>query len=78
MRKPREQQSGYALLVILLMVTLVLISLAAAVPSVLHQGQREKEEELIFRGQQYQKAIARYYRKFGRFPMKMEDLLETN
>jgi type II secretory pathway pseudopilin PulG len=74
----RKSEAGYALIVILLFLALVLIALSAAVPNVLMQGQREKEEELLFRGQQYQTAIGRYYRKFGRFPMKMKDLLETN
>src|SRR3990170_1892342 len=74
--KPR--QSGYALIVILLLAALVLIGLSAAVPRLLTQGQREKEEELIFRGEQYKRAIGRYYKTFGRYPMKIEDLLETN
>lgn len=72
------RQSGYALLVVLLMASLVLISLATAVPRILTQGQREREEELIFRGQQYQRAIGLYYKKFARFPLKLDDLLETN
>jgi len=72
------RQAGYALIVILLFAALVLVSLSAAVPSVLTQGQREKEAELIFRGEQYKQAIGRYYRKFGRYPLKIEDLLETN
>jgi type II secretory pathway pseudopilin PulG len=74
----QERQAGYALIVILLFVTLVLISLSTAVPSILTQGQREKEQELIFRGEQYKQAIGRYYRKFGRYPTKIEELLETN
>lgn len=74
----RKREAGYALIVILLFLALVLISLSAALPSTLMQGQREKEDELLFRGQQYQTAIGRFYKKFGRFPMKMEDLLETN
>jgi type II secretory pathway pseudopilin PulG len=56
----------------------VLVSLSAAVPSLMMQGQREKEEELLFRGEQYKQAIGRYYRKFGRYPTKIEELLETN
>jgi len=74
----KSRQSGYALIVILLLAALVLIGLSAAVPRLLTQGQREKEEELIFRGEQYKRAIGRYYKTFGRYPMKIEDLLETN
>lgn len=74
----KKRQKGYALLVVLLLGALVLISLSAVVPRILTQGQREKEVELIFRGQQYQRAIGLFHRKFGRFPLKVEELLETN
>lgn len=74
----KPHQDGYALIVILLMAALLLISLSIAVPRVLTQGQREKEEELLFRGGQYRRAIGLYYKKFGRYPMTMEDLRETN
>lgn len=73
-----QRQSGYALIVILLLLAFVLISLSVAVPPVFKQAQREKEEELIFRGQQYQRAIGRFYRKFGRYPLKVEELIRTN
>lgn len=74
----RQRESGYALLVVLLMAALVLISLSAAVPRLLTQGQREKEEELIFRGEQYRRAIGLFYKKYGRFPRSIDELLETN
>lgn len=73
-----KRQSGYALIVILLLLAFVLISLSVAVTPVLTQAKREKEDELIFRGQQYQRAIGRFYRKFGRYPLKMEELIRTN
>lgn len=71
-------QSGYALIVILLLLALVLISLSTAVRPVLTEAQRQKEEELIFRGDQYKRAIGRFYRKFGRYPLKIEELVRTN
>lgn len=74
----KNRQKGYALLVILLLGALVLISLSVIVPRIFTQGQREKEVELIFRGEQYQRAIGLFHRKFGRFPLKVEELLETN
>ena len=72
------RQAGYALIVILLLLALVLISLSVAVHPVLRAAQREKEEELIFRGEQYQRAIGRFFRKFGRYPLKMDELIRTN
>ncbi len=74
----RRRQAGYVLIVLLLLVTLVLISLSVAVPTVLYQAQREDEEELIFRGEQYKHAIGLYYKKYGRYPLKIEELLWTN
>jgi len=74
----RRRESGYAFLIVLLLAAMVLISLSVAVPRILTQGQRMKEDELIFRGQEYQKAIGRFYRKFGRYPNSIEELLRTN
>ena len=74
----RRRDAGYALLVVLFMAAMVLIALAIAAPRLIHEGQREKEEELIFRGEQWKHAIGLYYKKFGRYPMKVDDLLRTN
>jgi hypothetical protein len=41
-----------------------------------HTAQREKEAELIFRGEQYREAIASYYKKEQRYPKALEELLE--
>ena len=41
-----------------------------------HTAQREKEAELIFRGEQYRDAIASYYRKEQRYPKALNELLE--
>lgn len=74
----RRGQSGYALLVVLLLLALVLVALSTAVPRFLTQGQREKEEELVFRGQQYRRAVGLFYKKYGRYPRSMDDLLRFN
>lgn len=74
----RRAHAGYALLVVMLLAALVLIALSIAVPRLLTQGQREQEEELIFRGEQYQRSIGLYYKKFGRYPNSIKDLLHTN
>jgi hypothetical protein len=41
-----------------------------------HTAQREKEAELLFRGDAYRQAIASYYRKEARYPQSLEQLLE--
>ncbi|MBI1749901.1 MAG: hypothetical protein HY234_06860 [Acidobacteria bacterium] len=58
------------------MAALVIIGTAAAVPSILTEGRRAKEVELIWRGEQYARAVRLYYRKHGRFPQSFEDLTE--
>jgi len=73
-----EGDQGFVLLMLLMLATVILIGLTAALPSVLAEGQREKEEELIFRGNEYARAIAMYRRQFRRFPSDVKELLQTN
>jgi type II secretory pathway pseudopilin PulG len=76
--RSRNRQAGYALLLVVFLAALIMISLAVALPPVLHEGMREREEELIFRGEQYQRAIGRFYKKYGRYPNTVDELLRTN
>jgi type II secretory pathway pseudopilin PulG len=69
---------GYALLILLMLATVMIIVLSATLPSISTQGQREKEEELIFRGNEYARAIAMFRRQFRRFPTETKELLRTN
>ena len=77
-RNRRQRDDGYALVILLMLATVLLIALTAALPSVYTQGRREKEEELIFRGNEYARAIAMFRRQFRRFPTETKDLLQTN
>ena len=72
-RRARAQR-GYALLLVLFAATLMLIAAVTIGPNLLTQGRREKEEEMIWRGQQYVRGIKLFYRKTGRFPSSLEDL----
>jgi len=69
---------GSALLIVMMMATLLLVSLTVAMPSVYQEAQREREEELIFRGTQYARAIALFRQKFQRFPATVNELLQTD
>ena len=73
-----RKEEGYAILVVVFLAAMVAFALAAAAPSVLTKRQREREKELLFRGEQYKRAIGLYHRKFNRLPMKVKDLLHTN
>ncbi len=72
------RQRGYILLAILLMLALLMLTMVAVVPQIATQIKRDREDELIHRGNEYKKAIRRYFRKFGRYPTKIDDLVETN
>lgn len=71
--------SGYTLLILLFALTVLTLGLMVAVPVWETQIQREKEEELIFRGKQYIEAIRIFrLKKPGAFPRSLEELLEEN
>src|ERR1700693_134896 len=76
--KNRRGQDGYALLTLLLVMALMMIFAGAIVPSITFDIKRDREEEMIHRGVQYSRAIRAYYKKFGRYPTKIEDLENTN
>jgi type II secretory pathway pseudopilin PulG len=73
-----EDTRGYVLLVFLLFAALLAVGLYRILPKYVFEGQRIKEEELVFRGQQYQRGIQLYVRKFGRYPSSLEELEDTN
>jgi type II secretory pathway pseudopilin PulG len=75
----RRNEAGYTLLLAVFMVATMIVLAGAAAPSILTQGRREKETEMIWRGEQYERAIGMYYKKFGKYPTKVEDLTkQTN
>src|SRR5260370_38150285 len=74
----RPAQEGYVLLSLLLMVALLIIAAAGVLPSISFEIKRDREQELIHRGVQYSRAIRSYYKKFGRYPTRIEELESTN
>jgi type II secretory pathway pseudopilin PulG len=73
-----HRSEGYAFVVLMVACTVMLIALAAALPSVYHESRREKEEELIFRGNEYSHAIYLFQRQFQRYPKSVDELIRTN
>ena len=69
-----RKQDGFALILVVFLTTLLLISVMAIAPSIRTEKQREKEQEMIWRGKQYVRGIKLYYRKNGRFPTSIDDL----
>src|SRR5579863_5984773 len=70
----RNQQGGYAILLVLFLMTLMILASVAVAPNFKTQAQREREKEMIWRGKQYIRGVKLYYRKTGKFPTSLEDL----
>jgi type II secretory pathway pseudopilin PulG len=77
-RSNSKKQRGYVLLAVMLLVTLMLLTLSIELPRIAQQIRREKEEELIHRGNEYKNAIKKFYRKNGRYPLTLDDLEKGN
>jgi len=69
-------QRGYALLVVMFLLALLVLTTITVAPNVLTGGQREKEKEMVWRGNQYVRGIKRYYMKTHRFPLEIDDLVK--
>ncbi|HTQ62456.1 MAG TPA: hypothetical protein VMI32_19675 [Candidatus Solibacter sp.] len=74
----RKKQSGYALLIVVFLTTLVLVASMSIGLRVLTEGRRQKEQDMIWRGKQYTRGIKLYYQKFGRFPTSLDDLIKPS
>jgi type II secretory pathway pseudopilin PulG len=74
----RRHERGYVLITMLLVVALMAITAAIALPAISFSIRRDRELEMVHRGVQYSRAIRAYYKKFGRYPTRLEDLDNTN
>jgi len=73
-----DSEGGFVLLAVLFLVALILITLAVAAPRIAQSIKRDRELELVHRGEQYKRAIKLYYRKFGAYPSSIDQLVNTN
>ena len=76
-----NREDGYALVSLLVVMSLMALFAVAAASNVRQQAQREREKETIFRGEQVADAIRAYYRFRGAqgvnsLPTNMDQLLE--
>ncbi|MDX6576293.1 MAG: hypothetical protein QOE96_2246 [Blastocatellia bacterium] len=79
--KNANDEGGYALIALLVVMSLLALFAMAAASNIKQQVQREREKEAIFRGEQVADAIHSYYRSKGgqgvnALPTNMEQLLE--
>jgi type II secretory pathway pseudopilin PulG len=73
----RRGERGYNMVVLMVLVTVLNVLVAAALPAWSAVIQRDKEQELIFRGLQYAEAIRVFQKRFGRLPVRLEELVEV-
>jgi type II secretory pathway pseudopilin PulG len=71
-----RRERGFTYLGLLVIVAVMGAGAAAYGQIASHQAQREKEAELLFRGEQYRLAIESYYKKESRYPRTLADLVE--
>jgi type II secretory pathway pseudopilin PulG len=76
-----DGERGYALVSLILVMSLLALFALGAAENVRQQGQREREKEAIFRGEQVADAIRSYYRYRGAqgvnsLPNSIDDLLQ--
>jgi type II secretory pathway pseudopilin PulG len=75
-RRP-SREAGFTLVMFFIIIAVMAIMMGATVQLVSFTMQREREEELIFRGQQYVEAIRLYKAKYGRHPMTLKEIWEA-
>jgi type II secretory pathway pseudopilin PulG len=74
-QRRRSADAGYAMAALLVMIGVMAIVMAAVLPVWRHEAQREKEAELVFRGQQWVRAIRLYQSRFQTFPPSFDVLV---
>lgn len=74
-RAPRgSRESGYAMIMALLMVASFIIGSQVVLQHLATQGRRQREQRMIWCGEQYARAIKLFYRKAGRYPQSVDEL----
>ena len=72
----RRREGGYAMAALLVMMAVAAVLMSVAMPVWRHEAQREKEEELIWRGQQYVRAIRLFQARTQGFPPSIDVLVQ--
>ncbi len=73
----RGSEAGYAMAALLVGLSIMAVALSVAMPTWRTFAQREREAELVFRGEQYARAIALYQRRYANaFPPNFDLLVD--
>ncbi len=73
----RRRDAGYTLVAVAIGIAILTILVAAVGPSIATIMKREREDELIFRGRQYARAIALFQRRYQRFPSTLKEMYDN-
>src|SRR5918995_3296944 len=68
-------ERGYLMVALLVAMSIMAIMMSAALPAWHTLARREKEAELVFRGEQYARAIGLWQQKFANQPAPSIDVL---
>jgi hypothetical protein len=75
-KRERERQGGFAYIMALIAIMVVIASTLAVFELGATQARRNREAEMIWRGNQYKRAIRLYYHKTGKYPQTVDDLVK--
>jgi len=76
-RAPRRSERGVSLVALMVAITLMMIAMAIMLPAWSYVTKNEREQELLFRGEQIARAIERYKAKNGNtLPTSLEMLVK--
>src|SRR5689334_8138665 len=70
----KKSERGFALLIVLLMAAAIAFALYKELPRAAFESERDKEQLLIDRGEQYKRAIQLYVQANRRYPSSLDDL----
>jgi competence protein ComGC len=73
-----RREAGFSMAALVIFLTAASILLTISVPSYVMEAKREQEKELIFRGEEYTRAIQKYQRTLNLLPTNVDDLLSSN
>lgn len=75
--KKSRRERGYLMVGLLAMMTISLVMIGAALPQLKFESQREREEEMLWRGQQVAWALGQYSQLKGtQLPTTLEELVD--
>jgi type II secretory pathway pseudopilin PulG len=71
-----KKARGYTMVALLMGLMIMSVVIATLLPLASAEAQRDREEELIFRGTQYAEGIRLFRRRYGRYPNALKEMLD--